>query len=138
MAAATTDRNTARKYVERAIDPQPQKGSTTIYAGTLVGRASADNYHRPALDSSGFVVTGVSGKRSANAGADGASSTGMLLRGVFKLANAASNGCDRVGETAYVVDDSTVGKAAATTNSVVAGVVDGIDADGGVWVAVGL
>lgn len=138
MAAATTDRNTARKYVERVRDPQPQKGSTTIYGGTLVGRAAADNYHKPATDTAGVVVTGVAGKRTANAGADGAANTGPLQCGVFKFGNAAVNGCTLVGETAYVVDDSTVGKAAATTNSVAAGIVDGIDADGGVWVAVGL
>lgn len=137
MAAATTDRNTARKYVERVRDAQPQKGSTTIYGGTLVARA-ADVYMRPAADTAAFVVCGVAMKRSANAGVDGAANTGPLACGVFKFGNAAVNGCTLVGETAYVVDDSTVGKAAATTNSIAAGIVDGIDADGGVWVAVGL
>jgi hypothetical protein len=138
MTAAAADRDTPRKYVERVLDPMGQKTATTIWAGVLVAREAAANYALPAADTVGLIVLGRSSKKSVGAGGDGVVKTGNIERGVFKFANAGANGITLVGETAYVVDDVTVGKAAATTNSVVAGTVDAIDADGGIWVAVGL
>jgi hypothetical protein len=137
MTAAAADTDTPRKYVERVLEPMGQKTSTTIWAGAMVARGT-DNYARPAADTANFVVLGRASKKSIGAGGDGVVKTGNIERGVFKYANAGSNGITLVGETAYVVDDLTVGKAAATSNSVVAGTVDAIDADGGIWVAIGL
>lgn len=138
MAALTSDRDTPRKYLERALDPVPVAASTVIYAGSQVA-INAAGYAVPAADTAGLRVLGRAEQTVDNsAGANGDESV-PVTKGVFRYDNAA--GADAIvdadiGASAYVYDDQTVGKNTATiANAIVSGTVDSIDA-GGVWVAI--
>ena len=58
--------------------------------------------------------------------------------GVFKFFTTGVNAITAadVGKTCCVLDNQTVVRAAGTSNSIVAGTVDSIDPDGGIWVKV--
>lgn len=93
-----------------------QKGSTTIYGGSLVV-AAADGYAKPGLTATGLVVLGVADADSVNAGADGAAK--VLCHGshapngkrrLFRFKNAtSSDACTiaDIGRDVYIYDDET-------------------------------
>lgn len=140
MGALGNDRNTLRKYVERIVcEDAKLAATTTIYNGALVA-TNANGELVPAADSANLTVQGRAPQKMVNSAGAAAniSPKARVEAGVFKYDNAAANGLTAadLGKSAYVVDDHTVGKAAATSNSIVAGTLDEIDADGGVWIKV--
>jgi hypothetical protein len=142
MTALAQDRNTQRKYVERFLaDDALIAANTTIYNGALVA-ANANGELRPAADVANVTVVGVAQQQMANpTGAAARPSNGRRAKvaaGCFKFATTGGNALTAadIGKNAYVLDDQTVVRQAGTTNSIVAGVVDSIDSDGGIWVKV--
>ena len=139
--ALTAERNTVSRSL--GILLALLVGATRkIYGGALVA-VGADGYARPASDTAGLVVMGRMGGQKTppigstvdnTNGADGAL-TAEVQQGVFKWKNSAGHAVAQahVGHVCYVEDDQTV--ASASNNSIVAGIVTEIDADGGIWVA---
>jgi hypothetical protein len=138
MAATTVDRNTERKYVERIVcEDALLAAATTIPNGAMVA-TNANGELVNAADAANLTVQGRAPQRMANAGGAAAKvkPAAKVEAGCFKWANAGANGVTAadLGKNCFVVDNQTVGKAAATVNNIVAGVVDSIDPDGGIWV----
>lgn len=136
MTAATQDRATTC----RAGDDfeYPQKGATKVYAGTLV--AMLAGLAQPAAANASMKIVGVAQAQSDNTtGADGAINA-KVRRGCWRFANSTSTDLitlSDVGNSCYVVDDSTVAKTSNSSARPVAGTVVQVDA-GGVWVRVGI
>lgn len=145
MAALTAARSTKQMQdIQRSPLAYPQKGSTTIFQGSLVVLNAG--YAAPGSTATGLIAIGRAKRHTANAGADGAvpkdingrSYTQALIEieeGVFKFANAAGDlvvAAD-VGGLCYITDDQTVNHTA--TGKSVAGKVIQIDSDG-VWVRI--
>ena len=132
MAALTEDRNTEmRSTGDRWLIKV--EASTVIYNGSLVSVNSA-GFAIPAADTATTKCVGVAdGGADNSSGANGDVSV-CVKEGTHKWENSAGSALDQsnVGRLALVEDDQTV--AASTTNSIVAGYVREIDADGGVWV----
>lgn len=133
MAALTADRNTAAKTLGRRINLLV-KAATKIYAGALVAVEAATGYAVPAGDTVGHQVVGRAESQADNtAGGNGAISVNVH-KGVFKWVNGAAPAVQAtISDTVMVQDDQSV--RITSTNSIPAGVLDSIDADGGVWVA---
>lgn len=110
--------------------------STSVWAGGLISSNSA-GYAKPSDTTPGDIVLGWCPAAVANSGSAGAAST-TVQTGVIKLNNDGTHPVAQagVGRPCYVKDDNTV-QSAAGTSAVIAGVVDSIDADGGIWVVVG-
>jgi hypothetical protein len=131
--ALSAARNTPAR-ADRLELSLPVKGSTTIYAGSLV--VVAAGYAAPGSTAENLIAAGRAEETVANAGADGAKAI-TVKRGVFKFANSGSDAvvAANVFGNCYVEDDQTVCKTA--TGKSVAGKVVEIASDG-VWVEVGL
>lgn len=140
MTALAQDRNTQRRYVERYLaDNQPIAATTTVWNGSLCANNAAGALI-PASDTAGITVVGVAQGRFVNATGAAATVTpaSRAAAGCFKFGTTGGNALTvvDVGKNACVLDDQTVVRAAGTTNSIVAGIVDSIDPDGGIWVKV--
>lgn len=140
MTALAQDRNTARKYVERFVaDDALVAASTTVYNGSLVA-TNANGELRPAADAAGLTVQGVAQGKMVNTSGAAAKPTprARVAAGTYKFATTGGNAITAadLGKNCYVLDDQTVVRAAGTVNSIIAGIVDAIDADGGIWVKV--
>lgn len=132
MSALTADRNTPRREGDDYV--YPVKGSTKIFGGSIVC-LDANGLAVPGSDTAGLHTTGVAQEYVDNsAGADSAK-TVKVRRGVFRFDSASLTDAD-VGKPMYVSDDQTVVKT-ATTNKVVAGMLDAIDGATGAWVRFG-
>jgi predicted RecA/RadA family phage recombinase len=107
----------------------PVKGSTKIYAGAGVIVGTATGLAVPAGDVAAHVRCGIATDLADNsAGSDGAEKVRVRRLGcaVVKYTGTAPT----VGATVYWVDDQTV-QAAATTNTVKAGIVVLVDSGAG-------
>jgi hypothetical protein len=140
MTALAQDRNTQRKYVERVVSENPLiAATTTVWNGSLVANNAAGALI-PASDTAGITVLGRASRRMVNPTGAAAAvvPAGKVEAGCYKFATTGGNALTivDVGKNAYVLDDQTVVRAAGTTNSIIAGIVDSIDPDGGVWVKV--
>lgn len=140
MTALAQDRNTMRKYEERILAEDPLiAATTTVWNGSLVANNAAGALI-PASDTAGITVVGVAQRKMANATGAAAKviPAGKVAAGVYKFFTTGGNALTivDVGKNAFVLDDQTVVRTAGTTNAIVAGVVDSIDPDGGVWVKV--
>jgi|SRR4051812_29593766 hypothetical protein len=131
--ALAADRNTLMlEEVLRTPLSLKQKGSTTIYGGSLV--ALNAGYAAPGAAASGRIAMGRCQKQSVNSGADGVVEV-VVMRGIFKWGNNAA-GADPVvaadvGGTVYIEDDFNVCHTA--TGKSAAGKCIRLDSDG-VWV----
>lgn len=140
MTALAQDRNTARKYVERFLaEDALVAATTTVFNGSLTA-ANANGELRPAADVAAITVLGVAQHQMKNTTGAAAKVTpkAKVAAGVFKFATTggfAITAAD-VGKNCFVLDDQTVVRTGGTVNAIVAGVVDSMDADGGVWVKV--
>lgn len=135
MAALTAARNTPQLMdVQRAPMTYKQKGSTTIYQGSLVVLNAG--YAAPGSTATGLIAVGRAKTTSVNSGADGAVEI-EVDEGIFKWANAGGDAlvAADVGALAYITDDQTVNKTA--TGKSAAGRLYRIDSDG-VWVRTAL
>jgi hypothetical protein len=154
MPALTASRQISQGDGPNFLKKAPVKASTVIYHGGMVGRSSG--YWAPATtaiaplgvaDLSNWDDQNATGQQSSwgattfnkidnSAGADGARHFNVRL-GVFKMNNKGGDLVDEtmIGGLCYVENDNTVRK--TSTSSVAAGIVVGIDEDGGVFVAIG-
>lgn len=135
----TTDRQTRRKVVERIVcDDNLVAANTTCFAGGLTATNAAGALI-PASDTAGITVQGRAARQMVNAtgAAAGVTPRAQVEAGVFLFDNDGTHPCTAVdlGKSCYVVDDHTVGKVAATANSIIAGTVDAVET-AGVWVRV--
>lgn len=142
MSALTAERLTPQFAGSSGPTPAklylPVKGSTKIYAGSIV--ALNAGYAAPAASGLGLVAVGKALATVDNStGADGDLSVEVLL-GVFRFENSTSGDAiaqANVGSVCYLADDQTV---ALTSNSgarSAAGQILSLDSSG-VWVSVGL
>lgn len=133
MAATTTDRNTYHKqiYLQRSV---AVKAATSIPKGVLVA-VDATGYAVNASDAANLKVVGVSWEAVDNS--DGASGDLRIKveEGVFALGVAGDLTVADVGKKVYVSDNQTVAEATGT-NSIVAGELFEIDAEGTAWIKV--
>lgn len=133
MTALTQGRNTPE-----ALGAQRVGGvaaATTIYIGAIAMRNAA-GYLTKGQTATGLVGVGRAEETVINSGAAG-ERTLTYKPGTFKFANSAAGDLITIadiGKPAYAVDDQTVAKTSGTNTRSIAGLVDAIDADGGVWV----
>ncbi len=119
MAALTAPRNTE----ERIPKTRVFEVAATIFAGSLVA-LNAEGRAVPAADTAGLKVAG----RAENNAAAG--ERVEVTIGCFEFAATGITAAD-IGVEVFAVDDQTVAK--TSTNSVSAGTVFAVDADG-VWI----
>lgn len=135
MTAATKNRNTPQRLGK--CRGYPIAAGVHAFAGAIAV-LNATNYLEPATTATGKKTVGVFNEEVDNTnGADGAD-TVEVERGYFHFANSAA--ADEItdadiGELCYVVDDQTVAKTDGTATRSIAGIVDGVDANG-VWVLI--
>lgn len=115
--------------------------ATKMYVGTL-GAINAAGNAVPAADTAGLKVVGRAELPSGqddldNSAGDAGDKTVNLKRGVFRLANSATNAVTaaELGRMVYAEDDETVNKTGGT-NKVAAGIAVALegDSDEYVWV----
>jgi hypothetical protein len=140
MTATINDRPTARRYVERTCcEDALVAAQVTIPNGVMVC-TTANGELVNAADLVGLTMQGRAARRMTNlSGASARVNPKALVEaGVFKWANV--GGANAVtaadlGKSVFIVDNQTVGKvAAAPVAGNVAGTLESIDPDGGVWV----
>jgi hypothetical protein len=140
MAALTQGRKTPSMVGVSFPMNYPQKGSTVVFAGSLV-----------MVDSSGRALPGATatgcfgaGRAKTNGGLDRYDATGLgdgvnrveVEEGIFKWANSTAGDLitvSEIGKVCYIVDDQTVAKTSGSNTRSKAGIVRQVDSDG-VWV----
>jgi len=134
MTALAADRNTRNKHTGRSISLLVA-ASTTIYKGAIVC-VNTTGYAVAGAKTAGYKVVGVAEEQVDNsAGSDGDLSV-RVRKGVFAFKNDTDAVAQsHIGRPCYVVDDQTVADE-AEGSSVVAGLVEGIDANDEIWVSV--
>ncbi|MBL9047746.1 MAG: hypothetical protein JNK34_10655 [Tabrizicola sp.] len=134
MVALSTERNTRARISDLRVEPVA--AAVKIWGGSLVMRNAA-GYLTKGATATGCVSVGRAEKTVDNtAGAAGAASVEYRI-GLFLFANSAAGDLITIadiGKVCYIVDDQTVAKTDGTATRSRAGIVDGTDASGGVWV----
>lgn len=149
MAALTANRNTAQWGDHATIEliPIPVKANTQIFAGSIVvwDTGGAAGYAAPGRTATGLICAGMAwtgaDNRTATTGGAAGAITIDVRRGTFKFGNSAAGdliGQANAGGVCYIVDDQTVALTDATGTRSIAGMIVGVDADGGVWVELGI
>jgi hypothetical protein len=134
MAALTKDRNTRTRGEKARKVVVPLAAATKIFCGAGVC-INAAGFAVPASDTAALITWG-----RAEAQVDNTlGAAGDLYLEVCKAVcawNASGLTQANIGDQVVWVDDNTVGLAAATTNDIVAGVLEEIDpVSGEAWVA---
>lgn len=129
MTALAADRRHYRKWTARSFRI-PVAAATTIYNGALVAVDTAGRAV-PAADTAGLRVVGLAQEQSDNSAGAAEATYVLVLAGVFKLDNDATNPVAQAdqGRPCFVVDDQTVGDQGGGSK-VVAGIVDAVESDG--------
>jgi hypothetical protein len=134
MAPLAKDRNTRTRGEKTRKVVVPLAATTKIYAGAGVC-INAAGFAVPAGDTAGLITWGRAESQVDNAGAAGDLYI-EVSRGVFAFDASGLAQAD-IGSPVTWVDDHTVGLAAATTNDIVAGVLEEIDpVSAEAWVAI--
>jgi hypothetical protein len=138
MVALTKARSTLKKDGEQyslAVE-----AASLIYQGGIVCRNAAGNAVK-AITSTTLVALGRCEALADNsAGAAGAINV-TYRSGCFKYANSAAGDLiapASIGLLCYIVDDQTVALTSGGATRSVAGRIDSVDADGSVWVWIGV
>ena len=138
MAALTAPRNTLRQGQARDRITVALKANAKVFKGGLVC-VDATGYGVAGASAASLIPMGIAQATVDNTGgASGAVSVDVEL-GVFKLDNAGSNTVTQAsvgGAAIYMNDDHTV--STLSTAQSVAGKCVRLDADGSVWVYVGI
>jgi len=119
MADITADKKT--KYSSEGILNLSMKGSSTLYAGSMVS-TDATGYAVKSGDVASEFFQGVAQEQVANAGADGAKRIEVRSNGIHYFVTSGLTIAD-IGKQVYAVDNQTVALAATTTNDVLVGVI---------------
>lgn len=134
MTVLAQDRDTERRVLGRRI-VIPVLADEIIYSGALVTVLTTDGFARAGTSAATGVVIGRAAKQIDATGDTSGDQSVVVEKGVFKWANSAGNAVDQgdVGSSVVIEDDQTVATTAGS--NIAAGIVDEIDADGGIWVA---
>jgi hypothetical protein len=131
MGALTANKDTQIK--DGSYVAHPVKADTKIFAGGLVMVINSTNNAEPAADTANGYVVGVACDVADNTGGSaGDINVTCRAKGRVLLVHSGATGA-KIGATVYVVDDQTV-SSAATTNSVVGGVIAQVVSSTSVWV----
>lgn len=133
MVALSTERNTRARIGDLRVEPMA--ATVKIWGGSLVMRNAA-GYLTKGATATGCVGVGRAEKTVDNTGAAGAVSAEYRI-GLFLFANSTAGDqitIADIGKLCYIVDDQTVAKTDGTATRSRAGIVDGIEASGAVWV----
>lgn len=134
MTALTTERNTRARIGD--LRAEPVAAAIKIFGGSMVMRNAAGYLTKGATATNCVGVGRAEETVDNSAGAAGAASVEYRL-GTYLFANSAAGDLitiAEIGKVCYIVDDQTVAKTDGTATRSRAGIVDGIDASGGVWV----
>lgn len=136
MAALTKERSTNQWGDDTVIGllPVPVLNAVKIYQGSIV--VATGGYARPGRTATGDKCIGMAWETQDNTSGAAGALTVNIRRGTFKFGNADSIAQADFGKVCYVVDDQTV--SLDGTGKSVAGVIMGVDSDGGVWVELGV
>lgn len=117
----------------------PVKGSTHIYAGTLISQHSG-GYYVPTTTSGGGAAVGVASHEMNNAGADGAARVRIETMRAFAFKNGATTNAfsdtSKLGAPVYALDDNTVADNSNAGANPCVGYFLGFESDGKVRVFV--
>ena len=134
MTALSSELNTQTRIGDLRVEPVA--ASVKILGGSLIMR-NASGYLTKGATATGCVGVGRAEKTVDNtSGAAGTVSVEYRL-GSYLFANSAAGDLitiAEIGKVCYIVDDQTVAKTDGTGTRSRAGIVDGIEASGGVWV----
>lgn len=133
MVALTTERNTRLRIGDLRVEPVA--ATVKIWNGSLIMRNAAGFLTKGAT-ATGCVGVGRAEKTVDNTGAAGAATVEYRV-GVFLFANSAAADLITIadiGRACFIVDDQTVARTDGTGTRSRAGIVDGIEPSGGVWV----
>jgi len=131
MTATTSDRNTYRQYIQRQIGPIPLTAATDIANGVMAMVISGTGTLLNAADTAGGIMMGLTTQPVTYAGGD---RVGIVERGAYWMAQDGTITAAHIGMPCEVKDNQTV-SLTTTTNHVVAGYIEGVDAALGVLVA---
>lgn len=129
MAATTVDRNSPAKHLEAQLEFD-LTAATTIPAGVMVCTNAAGTAVNGA-DTAGLIAQGRSAHRASTVDGD---TKIVVERGWFWFANDGTITAANIGANATILDNQTVSLAATTTNDIVAGRIEAVDATLGVLV----
>lgn len=132
MAATTTDRNTRKQHIERQVRLSLAP-ATDIPSGVMVSVVLGVGLGVNAADTASHRVMGMSAHSASYAAGD---RDIVVERGAFWFANDGTITIADVGAACTVLDNQTVSKAATTTNDIIAGYIEDVDAQLGVCVAI--
>lgn len=140
MAALTTERKTLRYGQEPApaLWSIKVKGGVKTYAGGIA--CVEAGYATPGRGATTLKALGRFEQTVDNTGGASGDQVVDILSGVFKWNNSSAGDAITQADLfsdCYVVDDQTVAKTSATNTRSKAGVIVGVDPDGGVWVLMG-
>lgn len=137
MAALTQARNTPERV--GSVSGYPVKAATTCHQG---GLAVLDGgYAAPGRTALNLVAVGRFESSVDNSGGAAGDLHVLVKEGSFKFGNSAAADLiaqDDVGLDCYIVDDQTVALTNGGGTRSRAGKIEAVDADGGVWVRMGL
>lgn len=138
MAALTRERNTPHTLIDTAPQDAPVQDNVVIYNGALTCAEPVGGFAVPAADTANYRSLGVADETADNTIA-GHTAGGIKVPyrvGIFSFDTTGVNAITQadVGKLCYVLDDHTVVRAAGTVNSIIAGRVEAIDANGQIWV----
>lgn len=134
MSALSENRNT-RELACNALTMHrvfTVKSASAIYAGSIVA-VDGNGYAVAASDASGLLVVGVAQHYAA------AGEQITVKSGVFGMDNSSGHACSNgsnMNNLVYIEDDHTVSTSAGS-NSIKAGTMRYVDADGVVWAEIG-
>jgi hypothetical protein len=134
MTALTSDRNTRARVGDTRVEGLA--AAIKVFAGSIVMRNAAGYITK------GATATGCAGVGRAEALADNSAGAAGAVsveyrQGIFLFANSAAGDLITIadiGKLCYIVDDQTVAKTDGTATRSRAGLVDGIESTGAVWV----
>jgi hypothetical protein len=133
MVALTAERNTRFRLGDLRVEPMA--ATVKIWSGSLVMRNAAGFLTKGAT-AVGCVGVGRAERTADNTGVAGAAVI-EYRTGSFLFANSAAGDLITIadiGKACFIVDDQTVARTDGTATRSRAGIVDGIEAGGGVWV----
>lgn len=133
MVALTSERNTRTREGQMRYDAVA--AAVKIFAGSIVMRNASGFLTKGATATGCFGVGRAEETVDNTAGAAGAVSL-TYRAGQFAFANLAGDAITQadVGKVCYIVDDQTVARTSATNTRSPAGIVEGIEGTGAVWV----
>lgn len=139
LAAPKKTPNLGSEGVVPRVHDLSVKASSSIYAGALVVMNAG--YAAKATTATGLIAAGVAQETVDNSSGSNGDKKVRVHTGTFKFKNSSSTdqiGVTEIGKDVYIVDDQTVAKTDGSSSRSRAGKVMAIDADGDVWVLVGL